>query len=181
MITKESPEGQFLHVIWRTIIGASSAVSEQYKWMLTGIAAVLAVVIGNLEPIQKVIGHSYLKGAIALLAIAVVLAAIGYMMCEAVKMRAAVNARLEQVLSDPQAGTVLGQIRIEQRALLEEVAKPFFGPLGWLMRRGAEKGAADSLHVDKGSIHLIVWQAYVMWAALAAYAFEIFIIILGIK
>lgn len=181
MIQKDSPEGKLLRVTWRSIIGMAGPVSEQYKWTLTAIAAALALIISNLESLQKVVADGYLKGSLTLLVLSVLLAAIAYMLSEAVKLRAEVTNHLESVLSTPQAQEVLGQIRLDPKTFMAEAAKPFFGPLGWLMRRGAEDGGTDPFSTEKGSIKLIVWQAYTMWAGLVTGAIGIVVLILGLK
>lgn len=181
MIKKESPEGQVILVLWRTMIGMSGPVSEHYRWMLTGIAAVLAVLIANLKSIQEVVGDVYLKSAVCLLVASVFLASVAYLLSAALKVRAEVTNQLEQILSSPQAQTVMGQIEMDAATFKKEMCQPFFGPLGWLMRRAAETGAADPFSAEKGSIRLIVWQAYAMWISMILAALSLTILVFGLK
>jgi hypothetical protein len=181
MITKESPEGQFLLVLWRTIIGMSSAVADQYRWILTGIAAVLGVIIANLSSIQGVVDDAYLKSAICLLVGSVFLAAIAYMLCAAVKVRSEVAVQLEQILTSPEGRSVISQIQMDPVLFQKEMCRPFFGPMGWLMRTAAKQGGLDPFSQEKGSIRIIVWQAYAMWVSMILAAVSLTLLAAGLQ
>ena len=181
MIQKQSPEGQFLTVCWRTILGMAGPVSEQYRWMLTGIAAILGLMIANLDSIQKVVCEAHLKVSIALLVISAVLASIAFLLSAALKARNDVIYQLEQILGTEQAQSVLAQIKTDQSELREELTKPFFGPMRLIMRRSAEKGANDPFAIEKGGITLLVWQAYAMWLSLALAAVSLIVLVVGLR
>jgi hypothetical protein len=181
MITKESPEGQVLLVLWRTMIGMSGAVAEQYRWILTGIAAVLGVLIANLSSIQAVVDDAYLTSALCLLVASVFLAAIAYMLSAALKVRAEVAVQLEQILTSPQGRSVISQIQMEPVFFQKEMCRPFFGPMGWLMRRAAEQGGLDPFSQEKGSIRIIVWQAYAMWVSMILAAVSLTLLAAGLR
>jgi len=181
MISKQSPEGQYLLVLWQTMIGMAGPISEQYRWMLTGIAAVLAVLIANLKSIQEVVWDGYLKASLCLLVTSVFLASVAYLLSSALKFRAEVSKQLEVILSSPEAKAVIAQIQMDPAALRTEMCRPFFGPLRWLMTRAAERGALDPFSLEKGSIRLIAWQTYTMWASMILAALSLAILVFGIR
>jgi hypothetical protein len=181
MITKESPEGQVLLVLWRTIISMSGAVAEQYRWILTGLAAVLGVIIANLSSIQAVVDDAHLKSAICILVASVFLAAIAYLLSATVKVRGEVAIQLEQILSSPQGRSVVSQIQMESVQFQKEMCRPFFGPLRWLMSRAAREGGLDPFHQEKGSITIIVWQAYAMWVSMILAAVSLALLAAGLR
>ena len=181
MIQKNSPEGQFLLVVWRTMIGLAGPISEQYRWMLTGIAAILAVIIGNLKSIGDVVESSMLKASIALLVASLLLASVAYLLSVALRMRSETMNQLEAVLGTDAAQNVLSQIQMEPREMNIEMSKPFFGPMGWLMRSAARKGGNDPFFGEKGSIKLIVWQAYAMWGGMILAAVALALLVAGLQ
>lgn len=181
MIQKETPEGQFLLVVWRTMIGLAGPISEQYRWMLTGIAAMLAVIIGNLNSIQDVVNTSMLKVSISLLVASLLLASVAYLLSMALRVRSETISRLETILGTEGAKNVLSQIKMEPKTLQMEMSKPFFGPLGWLMRSAARKSGNDPFFTEKGSIRMIVWQAYAMWLGMILAAVALALLVGGLQ
>lgn len=181
MIEKQSPEGQFLTVCWRTILDMAGPISEQYKWLLTGVAAILGVIVANLESIQRVVCDANLKISLCLLIASVLLAAVAYLLSIMLKARNDVASKLEQILGTEQAQALLAQMTIEQSQLREELCKPFFGPMRLLMRRAAERGANDQFAAEKGGITLVVWQAYAMWVSLPLAAAALIVLVVGLK
>lgn len=181
MITKQSPEGQLLTVAWRTILNMAAPVSEQYRWMLTGLAAILGLMVANLDSIQKVVCDSHLKWSLSLLVVSVVLASIAYLMSMALKARNDVMYQLEQLLVSADAQAVLSQITANQSEVRQQLCRPFFGPMKWLMVRAAEKGANDPFAMEKGGITLIVWQAYAMWLSILLSATGLIVLVIGLN
>jgi hypothetical protein len=181
MIQKQSPEGQLLTVCWRAILSMAGPVSEQYKWLLTGIAAILGLVVANLESIQKVVHDAHLKSALCLLIASVLLASIAYLLSTMLKARNEVMSTLEQTLGTAQAQAVLSQMKTDQSLLHEELCRPFFGPLKFLMKKAAEKGANDPFAAEKGGIALVVWQAYAMWLSIPLAAVALVVLVLGLR
>lgn len=181
MITKQSPEGQFLTVTWRTMLSMAGPVSEQYRWMLTGLAAILGLMVANLDSIQKVVCDSHLKWSLSLLVVSVLLASIAYLMSTALKARNDVMLQLEKILGSADAQAVLSQMTTDQSEVHRELCKPFFGPMKWLMVRAAEKGANDPFAVEKSGIALIVWQAYAMWLSILLASVGLIVLVIGLN
>lgn len=181
MIEKQSPEGQFLTICWRSIIGMAGAVSEQYRWLLTGMAAILGLIVANLNSIQAVVSDAYLKSSVCLLVASVFLASIAYLLSSSLKVRNDVSQQLEQVLGSDQAQAIMRGITANPVEMRRELCRPFFGPMKWIMTKATERGASDPFANEKGSIRLIVWQAYAMWVSVLVAAVALTILVLGIK
>lgn len=181
MIPKQSPEGQFLTVCWRTILNMAAPISEQYKWLLTGIAAILGVIVANLESIQRATHDVYLKIALCLLITSVLLAAVAYLLSTMLKARNDVTSQLEQILGTEQAQTLLAQMKLDRSLMRKELCKPFFGPVKFIVNRAAERGANDPFAIEKGGITLVVWQAYAMWLSLPLAAFALIVLVIGLR
>lgn len=181
MITKQSPEGQLLTVTWRTMLSMAGPVSEQYRWMLTGLAAILGLMVANLDSIQKVVCDGHLKWSLSLLVVSVVLASVAYLLSTALKARNDVAYQLEEILGSVEAQGVLSQMTADQSEVRRQLCSPFFGPLKWLMVRAAEKGANDPFAMEKGGITLIVWQAYAMWLSILLAAAGLIVLVIGLN
>jgi hypothetical protein len=181
MIEKQTPEGQFLTVCWRTTIGMAGAVSEQYRWLLTGIAAILGLIVANLKSIQGVVDDAYLKSSLCLLVASVFLAAVAYLLSTSLKLRNDVCSQLEQVLGSKEAQAVMQRMTAAQSELQKELCGPFFGPMKWIMAKAAKNGALDPFAIEKSGIRLIVWQAYAMWISMLLAAVALALLVFGIK
>jgi hypothetical protein len=180
VITKQSPQGQLLTVTWRTLLSMADRASDQYRWMLTGLAAMLALVVANLDSLQKVVSGGHLKLALVLLIVSVALAAVAYMLSTSLIARNEVMNKLEAVLSSVEGKALLSQTSLADPELRREVCSPFFGPMKWIVVRSMEKGARDQFAGERGSIFLLVWQAYAIWASVAVAAASMITLVLGL-
>lgn len=181
MITKSSPEGRFLTVCWRVTLGMAGAVSKQYRWLLTGIAAILGLIVANLDSIQKIIHDAFLASSVCLLVASVFLAAIAYTLSTALTLRNKVSAQLEQILGSEEAQKVMAQMTTEASELRGELCSPYFGPMKWLMASSAKKGAADPFFIEKSGIRLLVWQTYAMWLSVIFASAALVVLVWGLK
>lgn len=181
MIPKQSPEGQLLTVAWRTVLGLAGPVSEQYRWLLTGLAAILGLMVANLDSIQKVVHDANLKWSLSLLVISVVLSSIAYLLSTALKVRNDVMYQIEQVLGTAEAQAVLSQMTTEHSEVQRQLTEPFFGPMKWLMVRAVNKGSNDPFAIEKDGITLMVWQAYAMWLSIILAAFGLIVLVIGLN
>lgn len=162
------------------MLDMAGPISEQYKWMLTGVAAILGVIVANLESIQNVVSDANLKISLGLLIASVLLAAVGYLLSTMLKARNDVGSKLEQILGTDQGKALLAKMTIEQSQLHEELCKPFFGPMRFLIRRAAKRGVNDQFAMEKGGITLMLWQAYAMWLSLPLAAAGLVVLVLGL-
>lgn len=149
--------------------------------MLTGIAAILGLMVANLDSLQKVVHGAYLKWSLSLLVISVVLASIAYLLSTTLKARNEVIYQLEKALNSMEAQAVLSQMTTEQSEVRRELCEPFFGPMKWFMARAAENGANDQFATEKCGITLMVWQAYAMWLSLALAAVGLITLVIGLS
>ena len=105
MIKKESPEGQIFLVLWRSILDMAGPISEYYRWILTGVTAILALIVANLNSLLQAVEKGYLKAAIILLVVSISFGFISYVLSVSVKLRVEISKRLEPVLGSPEAKT----------------------------------------------------------------------------
>ena len=177
MITKQSPEGQLLSAIWRTLLSMAGRVSDQYRWMLTGLAAMLALLVTNLDSIQKVVSVGHLKLALVMLILSVALASVAYMLSTALIARNEVMLKLESVLGAMQGQA---QVAMANPELRQEFCQSFVGPMRWILVRSMNKGANDPFASERGSIKLVVCQAYAMWLSVVLAVAGLIALVLGL-
>jgi len=163
------------------MISFSGPISEQYKWMLTGIAAIVGVVLANLSSLQAVVSDGYLKSSLSAMVASLFMAAVAFMLSMGLRFRNEVVGQLGQVLGTPEAQSVLEQFTLPAEEVRKEMCRPFFGPLGWIMSSAGKRGANDPYVVETGAIRLIVWQAYAMWVAMILMALALTLVVLGLK
>jgi hypothetical protein len=179
-VTNGSPEGKVLQIVWRCMIGMAAEVSEMYRWVLTGIAAAIALVLANLSSIESVIGPMSLRVTMALLTISFASAALAFILSQALKLQNEMIQRIVPILQSGQCQELFTRFSLTPREFVDELCKPFSGPLGWIVRRSGEKGINDELAKEKAGIALIVWQAYAMWLSLLFAAAALIAVVVGV-
>jgi hypothetical protein len=89
--------------------------------------------------------------------------------------------QLEQILGSEEGRAVLSKMRMDQLEFQRQLSMPFFGPMKWIMVRSSKKGANDPFAIEKGSITLIVWQAYAMWLSILLAAVGLIVLVIGLN
>ena len=181
MISRQSPEGQLLTVTWRTILSMAATVSEQYRWILTGIAAILGLMVANLDSIERVVHNTYLKWSLSLLIVSVVLASIAYLLSTTLKVRNDAIHQLEKILGSVEAQEIMSQMTAEQSEVRQRLCEPLFGPMKWLAARAVEKSGNDPFATEIGGITLMLWQAYAMWLSITLAAVGLIVLVTGLN
>lgn len=162
------------------MLSMAGPVSKQYRWMLTGLAAILGLMIANLDSIQKIVCSRHLKLSLGLLIASVFLASVAYLLSMVLKVRNDVIFKLEQTPVSEDIQAVLSQMKADQSEISQQICEPFFGPIKWLMMRVAKKSANDPFAIEKGGINLILWQAYSMWLGILFAAAGLMVLVIGL-
>lgn len=148
------PEHIFKKLTWRSIISMSAGMDHATTWSITGLAAVIGLFISKLDSIGQLVTRSGLRWALLFFTASLVVGAISKQFGAAITNGLATIEKMEALLSSKEGQSLMGQMTIEPRQLIEEIAAPFWWPLSKLMLRGGLKGLTDYLSADKRFIRL---------------------------
>lgn len=120
-------------------------VEEFSTWLLTGTAAILALVVANISSITQVISEFGLRWGLALLTISMVAGVIvkqfGIMIRKGVALVEAIYAEFQT----PAGAEAFQKTQMNSDTLAKELAAPFFWPFKRMMEKSAHMGAKDPL------------------------------------
>jgi len=158
-----TPEHVFKRLIWRSVADSSVALEQLATWFVTGIAAILALLLTHIDSVQKVVSSSGLRWGLGLLSVALLFAVVSRQLGIALSTGLAITRQLEATLQSEQGQKLMSAMQISPRDLVAQMQEPFLWPLSAMMRKAAENGLVDYLSADKRFVKLFCLQAYSFW------------------
>ncbi len=148
----------FKKIIWRHAISIGQAMEQTTTWSITGIAAIAGLFISNLDSVGKLVSPFGLRWFLILFTASLVFGAISKQIGMALTKGLEMVENLETILSSEQGQTLMGQMSISPKALIKEIAEPFFWPLSAYMRKSGVEGLQDYLSTDKRFVKMFCIQ-----------------------
>lgn len=152
------PEHVFKKIIWRSTLTVGGSIEQFTTWTITGIAAIVGLVLSNVDSVAKIVSLEALKSSIILSTLSLLAGVVSKQLGMAVSNGIKTMNELEGVLNSDNGRQLMDNMTIEPRQLMHEVSAPFFWPLSAIMRRSAEKGITDYLSADKTFVRLFCIQ-----------------------
>lgn len=139
----------FKRILWRGVVGISPAMERFTTWTITGVAAISALVISNLDSIGNMVSSDGLKYSIYLMVASLLFGVFSKQLGMAQTATMELVDTLQNALDSEQGQSLIGALRSDPEKLKREVAEPFWWPISWLMSKGFEAGFDDPLTADK--------------------------------
>jgi hypothetical protein len=128
-------------------------------WSVTGVAATLAFILGNIDSVSKVASLAGIKAFVLLLTASMlsgVLAKLAGVVVGVVLQRFESMGALS---ANQEWQFLLARKTWPPAELARQLAKPFPWPLSQIMERSAKRGAADPLKADRMLARIFGFQA----------------------
>ncbi len=154
------PEHIFKKFTWRHIISIGEGMEKFTTWTITGIAAIVALMVGNLDSVSKIVSPTGLQVALTLFVLSLIAGVVSKQCGMALSYGLKMINDLESLLNSESGQNLMDQMKVEPKQLTEELAEPFWWPLSTLMRKAGIKGTVDYLSSDKRLIKLFSIQLY---------------------
>ncbi len=160
----------FKKIVWRSTLELGTSLEQFTTWTLTGIAAIIALFISNLDSVNKIISLSGIRWALILFATSLLSGVISKQIGMAVKNGVSSLDKMEALLNSEEGQNLMGNMKIDPKQLVKEIAIPFLWPLSKAIHKGGQKGLTDNLAADKRFVKLFCFQLFFNWihAVLAA-------------
>jgi len=137
------PEHIFKKVIWRSTLAVGETLEQFTTWTITGIAAILALLVSNLDSVSKIVSAAGLRSAVILFTLSLLAGVISKQLGMAVTNGLKTLNNVENLLNSEQGKRLMSEMKIEPRQLVLEMAEPFLWPLSTLSRRSGRRGLSD--------------------------------------
>jgi hypothetical protein len=156
------PEHVFKKVAWRNVLAMSESMEHATTWSITGVAAIVALFISNLDSVGKLVSPEGLRWSLICFTASLVLGALSKQCGMAIVKGIAMVEKIEGLLSSEQGRALIIRLSTPLAQLMDEIAEPFWWPLSTIMRKSGRKGITDYLSSDKTLIRLFSIQMLLM-------------------
>ncbi|WP_269537183.1 hypothetical protein [Cerasicoccus fimbriatus] len=177
-IQKNSHEGQLLSFFWITIAKNNTSIEGYTKWTLSGVAAMIAIILSNTPAIIELAGTASLKWSISLLVFSLMFGFGAHISCLSIGARVRSLESIQAGLQSQQGQISLNNISISPQELGEELISPFWGPLKSTMKKNYLKGLSDPFLSEKGMINVFCIQVYLTFLHLLIAAIALFVLVI---
>ena len=176
-----SPLQKFLRYLYLHVLSAAGVSAKQAKWVVTGTAAILGVIVANLAAVHEVVSSWALKLGILCLTLSMLVGVVVVIMAIAIKHAVLVTEALYKKFAEPEGKASVEGITAGPEEVIESMIEPFYGPLKTYMRSSAYRGGKDFLAAEKRSIAMMCTIAYLSLGQGVLGAGGLIIIVIGIK
>lgn len=154
------PDQVFKKFAWRSVVSVAPGLERSTTWTITGVAAIVALFIGNLDAVSKIVSSPGMRWSLLLLAASLLAGAISKQIGMALESGLASVNEIERLLTSKEGESLMEKMSIEPRQLTKELAEPFLWPMSRIMDKSGEEGIVDHLSTDKRFIRMFCWQIY---------------------
>ncbi|MEW6764514.1 MAG: hypothetical protein AB1344_01845 [Pseudomonadota bacterium] len=152
------PEHVFKKVIWRSTVEVGEALERSTTWTIGGVAAIVAILISNLDSVAKIASLESIKISVVLFTLSLLFGALSKQVGMAVIAGVNTLKQTEALINSEAGQQLMGQMTIEPKQLVQELAEPFFWPLSTFVRKGGESGLVDYVAGDKRFVKMFCFQ-----------------------
>ena len=156
--TVMSPEHVFKKMIWRSTVEIGGALERSTTWTIGGVAAIVAVLVSNLESVARITSLGGIKISVILFTFSLLFGALSKQIGMAVMAGVNTLKQTEALLNSEASQDLMAKMTIEPRQLVQELAEPFLWPLSTLMRKSGERGLIDYVAGDKSFVKMFCFQ-----------------------
>jgi hypothetical protein len=147
-------EHVFKKIIWRNTVALSDTMEQATTWSITGIAAMAALIISNLDSVAKLVSNDGLRWSLILFTASIIAGAVGKQFGMAITKGLDLINRTEELLSTNEGKRLMEEMTIPPDQLMDEIAAPFYWPLSALMRKSGRAGLTDYLSGDRNLVRM---------------------------
>lgn len=178
-------EEKFLRLGWLTLLDSADEIEKLATWILTGVAATVALLIANASSVLQLVSNSSFKMGIVLFLASI---ACGLVAKErGISIRVG-NALLKQMYSElisEEGRAMLAAMRQEQlpaTCVADKFAQPFLWPISAVVRKGAMRGSqGNPLNSEHRLVRRWCWMTFAAFAQSIFAVLAIGALILGMK
>src|SRR4030065_1893360 len=175
------PEHQFLRVVYAGVLTIAEPIETFSVWCITGTAAILGLLVVNIDSVSKIISASGLRWGIVLLTVSMLAGAVAKQYGIVVKLGIALIDAMYAEIETPGGAAAMDNMTVSTEELQEQMAAPFLWPFKNIMLRAARRGAADPIAGEKRFVKMLCVQMYASYIQMACAAAGLLLLAFGIR
>lgn len=164
-----------------TSLGVAAPLQSFVGWTVGGIAAVLGVILANLQNVTALVTPSSLKWGLMLTVASILLGVVAKQMLEAILFASSHLLQIYDELFSEEGIALLKACKSDPSSFAFELRKFYLWPMNLFIESSANKGGTDFLVSEKRIGKLFCIGLYFAWAHFLVGAAGLCIIALGIK
>lgn len=154
------PEQRFLRIVFVGVLSIAGPAGDFAKWCVSGVAAILALLIANLASVSAILSHSSLKWGMIFLAVSLLAGVFAVQLSMGVRMGTLLIESLYQELATPEAQAAIAASTLPTHEMTKQMCEPFLWPWNRFMLRGATNGVTDALKGEKRFVKMFCLLMY---------------------
>jgi len=154
------PEHIFKKFIWRNSMEVGDSMEKFTTWTIGGVAAIVGLIISNLDSVAKIVSPEGVKAAILLFTGSLISGAMSKQFGMAVASGVSTLRKTEELLNTQAGQQLMDNMTTSPRDLVKEMSEPWLWPLSTAMRRSGIAGLTDYVSADKRLVKLFCMQLY---------------------
>jgi len=174
-IERDSPEGRCLRSLWDGLLMMAPEGVTYTKWIVTGIAGMVAVILARLDSITQHVSPTCFKWGTSILVVSLLTGSIACLV--SLSLSAGVKARKRLEMEPEQRDA---DAPVMTPALLSEFKEPFWGILRWTVERSLRKATVDPLYSEKNQISLVCLATVLIFSTVALAAVGLIVLTVGL-
>lgn len=179
--THLKPEQRLLRVIYVSTLTTTGAIEDFSVWCITGIAAILGLLVANINSVSNIISKSGLKWGIALLTVSMLAGALAKQLGFAIRCGVALLEALYTEIASPEGTAALEGVTDSPEEFQRHMTEPFLWPIKGIMIRAAKRGAKDPVLGEKRFVRMLCIQIYASYVQIVCAASGLLFLGFGIK
>ena len=148
----------FKKIVWRHTVSLSHTMEQATTWSITGVAAIIALFISNLDSVGTLVSSTGLRWFLISFTSSLVFGAISKQIGMALVKGLDLVEKMEDMLYSEQGQLLISQMSTPPRELIKEIAEPFYWPLSSYIEKGGFKGIEDYLSSYKRFVKMFCIQ-----------------------
>ncbi|WP_041410786.1 hypothetical protein [Shewanella baltica] len=151
------PDQNLQRLAYMSAFRMSNPMGEFSKWLLTGEAALIAIILVNFKNVSEILCESYLKWALYIFAVSILAGAIVKLLSVAVDAGVTSIDSMREIIDSDEGTANFKNLKLTQEDLKLEISKVFLWPLSTLV---SNQKSEDQLLGEKRFVKLVCIQIY---------------------
>ena len=120
------PEHLFKRIAWHNILAVSGAIEQFITWTITGIAAIVGLIISNVNSVSNIISLEDLRIAIILFTMSLLSGVLSKMFGVAVSNGLKTTDKIDNFFKSDEGKSLLQNITFDFIRMEQELSSPFY-------------------------------------------------------
>ena len=152
------PEHIFKRIVWRSSIEMGEALERSTTWTIGGVAAIVGLLVSNLDSVAKIASLEGIKTSIVLFTLSLLSGAMSKQLGMAVVAGVNTLKQMDSLLASEDGQQLMDRMTIKPTDLIRELSEPFLWPMSAVVKKSGNRGATDYVAADKTFVKMFCIQ-----------------------